>query len=103
MAYKVMFNEGRPLDLEMSGSVILEVIETDPGVKGDTVTGATKPAKLETGRVVNVPLLKKRGPRSRSTPRRANISAANSLSGRTARKAMESVGGLSFLVRMGIL
>ncbi len=61
MAYKVMLYEGRPLDLEMSGSVILEVIETDPGVKGDTVTGATKPAKLETGRVVNVPLFVETG------------------------------------------
>lgn len=55
-AYKVMLYEGRPLDLEMSGSVILEVTMTDPGVKGDTVTGATKPATLETGVVVNVPL-----------------------------------------------
>lgn len=55
-AYKVMLYEGRPLDLEMSGSVILEVTMTDPGAKGDTVTGATKPATLETGKVVNVPL-----------------------------------------------
>lgn len=55
-AYRVMLYEGRPLDLELSGSVILEVTMTDPGVKGDTVTGATKPATLETGLVVNVPL-----------------------------------------------
>lgn len=40
----------------MSGSVVLEVTMTDPGVKGDTVTGASKPATLETGVVVNVPL-----------------------------------------------
>ena len=55
-AYKVMLHQGRPLDLEMSGSVVLEVTMTDPGVKGDTVTGASKPATLETGVVVNVPL-----------------------------------------------
>lgn len=55
-AYRVMLYEGRPLDLELSGSVVLEVTMTDPGVKGDTVTGATKPATLETGLVVNVPL-----------------------------------------------
>ncbi|MGA0001486.1 MAG: elongation factor P, partial [Steroidobacteraceae bacterium] len=36
--------------------VELKVVETDPGMKGDTVTGGTKPAKLETGAVVKVPL-----------------------------------------------
>lgn len=60
-AYKVMLYENRPLDLEMPGTVVLEVIETDPGVKGDTVTGATKPATLETGVVVNVPLFVETG------------------------------------------
>ena len=55
-AYKVMLFAGRPLDLEMSGSVVLEVTMTDPGVKDDTVTCASKPATLETGLVVNVPL-----------------------------------------------
>lgn len=55
-SYKVMLYEDRPLDLEIPGSVVLEVVETDPGVKGDTVTGASKPATLETGVVVNVPL-----------------------------------------------
>ncbi len=51
-----MLYEGRPLDLELSGSVVLEVTMTDPRVKGDTVTGASKPATLETGLVINVPL-----------------------------------------------
>ncbi|MDY0273886.1 MAG: elongation factor P [Desulfomicrobium sp.] len=60
-AYRVMLYEGRPLDLELSGSVVLEVTMTDPGVKGDTVTGATKPATLETGLVVNVPLFIEEG------------------------------------------
>jgi elongation factor P len=55
-SYRVMLYEDRPLDLEIPPSVVLEVVETDPGVKGDTVTGASKPATLETGVVVNVPL-----------------------------------------------
>ena len=45
-----------PLSVEMPPSVILEVISTEPGVKGNTATNATKPATLETGAVVNVPL-----------------------------------------------
>ena len=45
-----------PLSVEMPPSVILEVVSTEPGVKGNTATNATKPATLETGAVVNVPL-----------------------------------------------
>ena len=45
-----------PLSVEMPANVILEVISTEPGVKGNTATNATKPATLETGAVVNVPL-----------------------------------------------
>lgn len=45
-----------PLAVEMPASVILEVIETEPGIKGNTATNATKPAKVETGASVNVPL-----------------------------------------------
>ena len=45
-----------PLSVEMPPNVILEVISTEPGVKGNTATNATKPATLETGAVVNVPL-----------------------------------------------
>jgi len=44
------------LTCEMSPNVVLEVTYTEPGVKGDTATNATKPAKLETGAEVNVPL-----------------------------------------------
>jgi elongation factor P len=44
------------LGVELPNSIVLEVIETDPGVKGDTATGGTKPAKVETGAVVMVPL-----------------------------------------------
>jgi elongation factor P len=45
-----------PIDLELPTSVVLTVTETDPGLKGDTASGGTKPATLETGLVVNVPL-----------------------------------------------
>ena len=45
-----------PLRAEISKSVELEVVRTDPGLKGDTATGATKPATLESGAVVHVPL-----------------------------------------------
>ena len=45
-----------PRSVEMPPSVVLEVVSTEPGVKGNTATNATKPATLETGAVVNVPL-----------------------------------------------
>lgn len=45
-----------PLSVEMPASVILEVTHTEPGVKGNTATNATKPATVETGAKVNVPL-----------------------------------------------
>ncbi|MDJ1170751.1 elongation factor P [Roseofilum sp. BLCC_M154] len=46
----------RVIDVELPNSVVLEVVETDPGVKGDTATGGTKPATVETGAQVMVPL-----------------------------------------------
>lgn len=50
-----LFND-RAVGIEVPKTVNLRVVETDPGHKGNTVTGATKPAKLETGHVVYVPL-----------------------------------------------
>ena len=47
---------GEPLSVDMPANVVLEVVSTEPGVKGNTATNATKPATLETGAVVNVPL-----------------------------------------------
>ncbi len=44
------------LEVELPNTVVMEVIETDPGVKGDTATGGTKPATVETGAQVMVPL-----------------------------------------------
>lgn len=48
--------DGMPLSAEMPASVILEIIHAEPGVKGNTATNATKPATLETGASINVPL-----------------------------------------------
>ncbi|MBS3992606.1 MAG: elongation factor P [Bacteroidetes bacterium] len=45
-----------PLSVDMPASVVLKVIETEPGVKGNTATNATKPAIVETGARINVPL-----------------------------------------------
>ncbi|MDC6405496.1 MULTISPECIES: elongation factor P [Maribacter] len=55
---KIMFNteDAMPLSVEMPASVVLEVTYAEPGVKGNTATNATKPAKVETGAEVNVPL-----------------------------------------------
>jgi elongation factor P len=52
----VMLWNGVPLNVTPPAHVELKVIETDPGVRGDTATGGGKPAKLETGAVVRVPL-----------------------------------------------
>ena len=44
------------LDVELPNTIVLEITDTDPGVKGDTATGGTKPAIVETGAQVMVPL-----------------------------------------------
>ncbi|MCY0865359.1 MAG: elongation factor P, partial [Sulfobacillus sp.] len=48
--------KGTSIGVELPNSVDLRVVETDPGFKGDTATGGSKPATLETGAVVKVPL-----------------------------------------------
>lgn len=57
----IMFFEDRPIALDLPVKIDLKVVETAPGIKGDTATGGTKPATLETGHVVNVPLFIKEG------------------------------------------
>ena len=57
----VSFYQGEPLDIELPITVELEVTKTQPGVKGDTATGATKAATLETGLIVQVPLFVSEG------------------------------------------
>jgi len=53
---EVLLYQGSPLDFELPVSIVLQVTETEPGVKGDTVSNVTKPATLETGAVVQVPI-----------------------------------------------
>jgi elongation factor P len=65
MVCEVLMFEGRPVVVNPPDFVELEVVETDPGVKGDTQSGGTKPAKLETGKVIQVPLFIKVGDRVR--------------------------------------
>jgi elongation factor P len=56
MEFDLLAYEGEPVDVELPITVELEITQTDPGFKGDTATGGTKPATLETGLVVQVPL-----------------------------------------------
>ncbi len=51
----VTFYEGRPIDVVLPPTVDLKVIETEPGIKGGSATNVTKPAKLESGVIVQVP------------------------------------------------
>ena len=69
--------DGRPAGVQLPASVELEVVETQPGVRGDTVSNVTKPAKLETGAVVQVPLFVNAGDRVKvDTRERRYISRA---------------------------
>jgi elongation factor P len=66
---QVMTVNGAPTGVQMPSSVELAVTETEPGVKGDTVSNVTKPATLETGAVVQVPLFVNVGDRLKVDPR----------------------------------
>jgi elongation factor P len=61
--------DGRPTGVQMPASVELTVTETEPGVRGDTVSNVTKPATLATGAVVQVPLFVNQGDRIKVDPR----------------------------------
>ncbi|MGI6453334.1 MAG: elongation factor P [Syntrophomonadaceae bacterium] len=65
MTIQVLLFQGNIIGIEMPNFVELEVVDTEPGVKGDTATGATKNATLETGAVVQVPLFVNTGDRLR--------------------------------------
>lgn len=60
---KVLLYQGKPLDIDIPVSLVLEVVETEPGAKGDTVSNVTKPARLETGLTVQVPIFINQGDR----------------------------------------
>jgi elongation factor P len=58
---KIQFHKSKPVGFELPPAVEMQVESTDPGVKGDTATGGSKPAKLTTGYVVQVPLFIQEG------------------------------------------
>ncbi len=58
---EVQLYRDKPLKISLPNQLVLQIVETDPGVRGDTVSGGTKPAKLETGATVQVPLFVENG------------------------------------------
>ena len=68
---QVLAVNGKPSGVQLPASVELAVVDTEPGVKGDTVSNVTKPATLETGAVVQVPLFVNVGERIKVDPREA--------------------------------
>jgi elongation factor P len=58
---EILFHEDTPLEVAIPTFVEMEIIETEPGFKGNTAQNATKPAKLSTGAIVNVPLFIEQG------------------------------------------
>ena len=58
---RVLLYNGNPLDIDIPVSMVMEVVETEPGAKGDTVSNVTKAAKLETGLVIQVPIFVNEG------------------------------------------
>src|SRR5438105_2861052 len=58
---QVLYAEGKAVQVELPSSVNLKVVESAEGVRGDTASNVTKPAKLETGKTINVPLFIKEG------------------------------------------
>jgi elongation factor P len=61
LSIQILYAEGKPVEVEMPASVNLKVIESAEGLRGDTASNVTKPAKLETGKTINVPLFIKEG------------------------------------------
>src|SRR4029079_3405853 len=61
MNLDVTLFKGQPIGISMPAHVVLQIVTSEPGIKGDTASGATKPATLSTGAVVNVPLFVQEG------------------------------------------
>jgi elongation factor P len=66
---QILTVDGKPAGLQLPSSVELSVVDTEPGVKGDTVSNVTKPATLETGAIVQVPLFVTKGERIKVDPK----------------------------------
>jgi elongation factor P len=65
MDAKLLFYQGKIISIDLPNHVVLPVVECDPAVRGDTVSGATKPAKFSTGYVCQVPLFVNEGDKIR--------------------------------------
>jgi elongation factor P len=61
LAVEVLYAEGKAVQVELPSTVTLKIIESAEGVRGDSANNVQKPAKLETGKVINVPLFIKEG------------------------------------------
>jgi elongation factor P len=61
LSVQVLYAQGKPVQIEMPASVSLKVVESAEGLRGDTASNVTKPAKLESGKTINVPLFIKEG------------------------------------------
>ena len=60
-SYEITLYNGSPISVTPPNFIELEIVETDPGLKGDTAQGGSKPATMSTGAVVRVPLFISRG------------------------------------------
>jgi elongation factor P len=56
LSVKILFYRGEPIGIDLPIFIVLRIVLSEPGVRGDTVSGGSKPAKLESGAVVQVPL-----------------------------------------------
>ncbi len=72
MVVNILFYQGKPLNVDLPLFVTLKIVETPPGVKGDTATGGTKMATLETGGSVKVPLYIEEGTKIKIDTRTAS-------------------------------
>jgi len=63
LSVKILFFRGEPIGIDLPIFIVLTIAETEPGIRGDTVSGATKSARLESGAVVQVPLFLNEGDR----------------------------------------
>jgi elongation factor P len=61
LSVQVLYAEGKPVQVELPSSVNLKIVESPEGLRGDTASNVTKPAKLETGKTIQVPLFIKEG------------------------------------------
>lgn len=61
LSVQVLYAQGKPMQIELPASVSLKIVESPEGLRGDTASNVTKPAVLETGKTINVPLFIKEG------------------------------------------